>query len=300
MYENKLSNKIVFSVAPDGDEEIYVMDSDGENRTKLVESTEKGISNRTPEWSPDGSQIAFQSNKDGSREIYILTLLTKRVNKLTNSGSVCNHPAWSPDGKKLIFTSDRGNGLALYIINSDGTSEKLISPDGTKGKNIFNPCWTPDGRKIAYMVQGEGSNPDSLWNANSDGSHPIQIGPEGLSIFEFDYSYVNNQIVFDAKVSSESVLGDWDIFTMNVDGSNIKRLTNLEAMSSRPKWLSDGETIVFHSNRFGKKFTQPTPDATLEVWFDWWNQFEICTMNKDGKNVVRLTNNHFRDLHPDG
>ena len=71
-------------------------------------------------------------------------------------------------------------------------------------------------------------------------------------------------------------------------------------MSSRPKWLSDGETIVFHSNRFGKVIEQPNENSPIEEWFNWWNQFELCTMDSKGDDIKRITDNKFRNLHPDG
>jgi len=86
---------------------------------------------------------------------------------------------------------------------------------------------------------------------------------------------------------------------MQTDGSNIARLTDSVAMSSRPKFLPSGQ-IVFHTNRYGNRFEQPLADASLNDWFSWWNEFEICTMKSDGTELNRVTTNQLRDLHPDG
>ncbi len=291
---------IVFSSGATGDEDLYCMDIFGRNVRRLTYSTRVGETNRTPEWSPDGLQIAFQSNRDGPREIYILTTATGEVKRISRSGRDSNHPAWSPDGKEIIYVSDGGIDSFFTIVDTDSLIERLLIVQVFAGRSLLNPCWTPDGSKIAFVLKGRERELDSLWNVDLDGRNPVLVGPEGISVFEYDYSSDGDCIVFDAKVSNDSFLGEWDIFTMRADGSEIRRLTESKAMSSRPKWLSDSNTIVFHSNRFGDRFPQPGANAPLEEWFSWWNQFEICLISKSGGAVTRLTENQYRDLHPDG
>ena len=105
---------IVFSSANDNDEDIYTIDINGKNLSRLTQTSDKGVSNRTPEWSPSGKSIAFQSNCGGNPEIYILNLVSKEYRKLTDTpdGSA-HHPAWSPDGKTIAYVADTGKGFEL-------------------------------------------------------------------------------------------------------------------------------------------------------------------------------------------
>lgn len=293
---------IAFSSSSDGDEDIYLMNWDGQIIRRCTNSIRKGVTNRTPEWSPDASWIAFQSNQDDQRELYLLEVASDKVIRLTHTpnGGASMQPAWSPDGRRVAICSDRGVGTQLYIIDVDGRNEKQFSPEGHTGKQFWNPDWTPDGNRVSYIVRGYNGTNDQLWTSALDGSDSRRVSPIELPVFEYDFSPDGREIIFDVRLDQESLIGDWDIFKMNVDGTSIKRLTDLPAVSSRPKWLSDGNTIVFHTNRFGVNLKEPERESSLETWFEWWNQFEICVMDSNGSNVRRLTSNKLRDLHPDG
>lgn len=292
-----MTSQIAFSSASSGDEDIYVMERDGSALRRLTYSS-AGVSNRTPEWSPDKSRIAFQSSRDGENALYVIDVSTVEVRRLTKPGGNYRHPAWSPSGETILCINDMDASGALVFVDAADGAERRISPDGTGGRRLFNPCWVPATNRVAYVVQGAPDQSDALWTANLDGGDARRVGPSGLSIFEFDYSPDGALLVFDARISAASPLGDWDIFVMCSDGSEVRRLTELKAMSSRPKWTTGGE-IVFHSNRFGDCLEQPSADASLKEWFSWWNQFEICTMEPGGMKVRRLTSNLLRDLHPD-
>lgn len=291
---------IVFSSASDGDEDIYIMDAAGMNTKRLTWSTEAGITNRTPEWSPDGKKIVFQSNRDGSRQLYLINVEDEKVEPLTRETNDCNHPSWHPDGSKIIFTTQVDKRNRLQVVDVMTRKTRSITLQGMDGYMVHNPSFLPDGNRIACVIHTSKETPDALWTFDPEGRDPVKIGPDNLSVFEYDYSEVNHKIVFDAVVSDKPYLGDWDIFLMDEDGNSVKRLTTGSAMNSRPKWLSDGKTIVFHTNRFGRQKEQPSAQAHLSKWFAWWNGFEICRMNEEGQELKRLTNNNLRDLHPDG
>jgi Tol biopolymer transport system component len=97
--------RITFQSNRDGNDEIYVMNADGSNSTRL---TVDGHADQAPDWSPDG-RIAFQSNRDGNFQIWVMNGDGTGVMQLTRTdGCVRNlDPAWSPDGTKIAFDSDR-------------------------------------------------------------------------------------------------------------------------------------------------------------------------------------------------
>src|SRR5262249_7886288 len=73
----------------------------------LIRLTNNPAADEMPRWSPDGSKIAFQSNRDGKYEIYVMDVDGANVKRLTNNQANDTDPAWSPDGKKIAFQSDR-------------------------------------------------------------------------------------------------------------------------------------------------------------------------------------------------
>ena len=84
-----------------GDHDIFVMNGDGSDATPL---TANDASDFSPDWSPDGAQIAFESDRDGDRDIYVMDAHGENVICLTpNSPSVDLQPDWSPDGSRILF-----------------------------------------------------------------------------------------------------------------------------------------------------------------------------------------------------
>lgn len=127
---------------------VYTMNPDGTHRRRLVPGM-------TPQWSPDGRQIAYVNNG-----IYVMNADGTRKKRLTRSGGSCEgscdtNPRWSPDGKQIAFT-----GTDVYIVNaSDGRERRLTRTGG-----IASEWWAP-GRKIIftrtsggmYIVKADGT-----------------------------------------------------------------------------------------------------------------------------------------------
>ncbi len=157
---NSLHAKIVFHSNRDGNWEIYTMNSDGSNQTRL---TFNAVSDAYPVWSPDGRQIAFHSNRDGNDEICVMDADGRNQRNLTNHPASDSFPDWSPDGSRIIFYSGREvdgriRPNRLFVMGSEGTDVESLAHRGV-GKA---PKWSPDGTQIAfdciYIVNANGRN----------------------------------------------------------------------------------------------------------------------------------------------
>ena len=153
-----LWGKIVFHSERDGNVEIYTMDADGSNQTRL---TFNAVSDAYPVWSPDGQQITFQSDRDGNDEIYVMDTDGRNQRNLTNHPASDSFADWSPDGSRIIFYSGREvdgriRPNRLFVMGSDGTDVKPLKQE----RGALRPKWSPDGTKIAfggiYIVNAEG------------------------------------------------------------------------------------------------------------------------------------------------
>ena len=153
-----LYSKIVFHSTRDGSYEIYTMDSDGSNQTRL---TFNEVSDTYPVWSPDGQQISFHSDQDGNDEIYVMDADGTNQRQLTDHPARDVSPDWSPDGSRIIFYSEREvdgriRPNRLFVMDSDGTDVKPLKQE----RGALRPKWSPDGTKIAfggiYIVNAEG------------------------------------------------------------------------------------------------------------------------------------------------
>jgi Tol biopolymer transport system component len=90
-------------------------------------TADAGSQNVQPAWSPDGTQIAFSSNRSGTYQIYVLDLSTLAVTRVTNDSAHDYQPNWSRDGTKIAYVSGTGSSAHLYMINPDGTDPVRIS-----------------------------------------------------------------------------------------------------------------------------------------------------------------------------
>jgi Tol biopolymer transport system component len=125
---NPAATSSIWTVAPDGSERRRLTNADGVSDD--------------PAWSPDGTKIAFESNRDGDYEVYVMNADGSVVRDLTNHPALDASPAWSPDGKKIAFTSDRSAKIhrEIYVMNADGSH--VVRMTRTLSPNVsMQPDW---------------------------------------------------------------------------------------------------------------------------------------------------------------
>jgi Tol biopolymer transport system component len=146
------------------------MNADGTKQTRL---TVNSADDSHPVWSPDGTRIAFDSDRDRNSEIYVMNADGTKQTRLTNNGAPNFEPAWSPDSKKIAFSSGKMEGnIWIYKIDSDGTNETRL----TNNKQDVSPWWSPDGKKLAFYSLQEGERvPYDLYTMDADGSNQIDV-----------------------------------------------------------------------------------------------------------------------------
>ena len=175
-----LFGKIVFHSTRDGNYEIYKMDSDGSNQTRLTFNEESDV---YPVWSTDGRQIAFHSDRDGNDEIYVMDADGNHQRNLTRHPGYDAFPDWHPDGERIVFASDREGGKKhytnIFVMDIDGGNVQQIT-------DLFafssRPKWSPDGTRIAFDADfdktGQGK-PRQVYIINADGSDRWEVTDVG-------------------------------------------------------------------------------------------------------------------------
>lgn len=186
------------------------------------------------------------------------------------------YPAYSSDGKRIAFNSNRDGLPAIYVMNADGSDVRKISGDSL---DCFVPSWSADGTLVHFLAK-DSSGKDAIYEAGSGGGGLIR-----LSLSYGTFSPNGKKILMTRSLSADSPMASTEIFLANADGSNEARLTNNDRLDTDPAWSLDGRRIAFTC----------FPDGFVE---GKQNNPEICVMNADGSNTIRLSNHSAWDNAP--
>ena len=263
---------VTFFSARDGNNEIYVMDPDGEGPVRI---TDNPASDVDPAISTNGWDIVFTSNRTGNNDIYITDTGGGGVAvNLTNNTANEGWARWSPDGHHIVFHSNRSGNFELYAMNRDGSG--VIRLTNYAGIDQF-PEWSPNGKEVAfrrdtdiYVLDLATGETRRLTNAP-----PLNQMPS--------WSPNGKQLAF---MSSRA--GYPSVFVMNADGSDQRNLTPKDAgdadsdwISRAPAWSTNGRQIYFMTSR---------PSTGLDT--------EVFVMNLNGTGATRLTHSIGMDGSP--
>src|SRR5215472_2536087 len=131
-----------------GTNNIWRVNADGTGLTPLTTAT--GAPSGNPQWSPDGSQVVFESFRNidgsdawGSRNIWRVNADGTGLKPLTTTTAEGAH--WSPDGSKIVFQSTANGTTNIWRLNADGTGLRPLTTATTAGASSSSPHWSPDG-----------------------------------------------------------------------------------------------------------------------------------------------------------
>ncbi len=194
-----------------------------------------------PAVSPDGSRIAFLSNRGGFQDLFVISADGTGENRLTNTPEEETAPAWTADGKQILFSVFADDTSRLYAIDQDGKNRREVA--SVPGRA---PTLSPDGKRLLYMA--------GTWTATrlmvsaADGSNAKQI-TDGTSIaWNNHWSPDGKRIAFTGRKDSTDRLA---VFVMNADGSGqrqVTRLTPEEGRAQWPVWSPDGRRLAIQVN----------------------------------------------------
>jgi hypothetical protein len=241
------NGRIAFAtIRDDNSEEIYVMNADGSNQTRLTNNT---VSDGDPAWSPDGTRIAFTSTRGGNSEIYVMWYDGFDQMRLTTNGG--EDPAWSPDGARIAFASARD--AEIYAMNADGSDQTRLT---TNTASDEDPAWSPDGARIAFVTNRDG-NYDEIYVMNADGFDQTRLTTNTTRDNNPAWSPDGTRIAFATNRD-----GNFDeIYVMNADGSDQTRLTTDTAYDVQPDW----QALPMDASTVAADVTVPSSAACLEL-----------------------------------
>jgi len=250
------TSKVIFVSDRDGNEEIYMMDYDGKNQTRLTFNHDLDY---MPAWSADGRKIAYTAYKDSRAALYILDIYNQERIKVFDKGTPFG-ASFSPDGKKMAFCSqEEGGNSEIYVCTSDGKNIRQL----TYNKAIDTaPTWSPTSRQIAFTSDRSGT--PQIYIMDAEGSNVTRISFGGTYHDAPSWSPAGDMIAYVSRVNQI-----FDIYVLNLRTKQIVKLTESNARNESPCWSPDGRHIIFSSNLTGS--------------------IQLYTIDYDGRNLRRLT-----------
>ena len=253
--------KLVFASNRDGNWEIYVMEEETGNLTRL---TKDPRDDSFPVWSPDGRKILFHSDRNGNFDIFVMNADGSGLQQLTNDSRADTFASWSPNGKQIVFQSKREGPKQIYIMNADGSGQRRLTH--SKVDDQF-PAWSPDGEWILYS--SEIDKVLQLFLIGVDGSQATQLtsGHESYSFPAWSPDGSHIAAAYSTEDKEEIILG-----RINLRVGAFAVVTGLTAepgKDTQPRWSPDGKYIYFSTNRNGN--------------------FDIYRMDADGSHVIWLS-----------
>lgn len=291
----------------------------------------KGEDLRTPSWSPDGKRVVYSRytfnhptepaklwSRNPKYDLYNTVWLpnydrsgahlavTKKVSDDSSSLFIVDDgqparavltrkdiilaPSWSPDGKRIAlgvgefpgFSSPLGPAKTpaqVAIVNADGSSFRFVTSG--PNSNAF-PSFAPDGEHIVYRTEGPGGQGLRILNLEDQSSKALTDAWDNFPI----WSPRGDLIAFMRLVD-----GNFEIFTIHPDGTELKQLTHTVGNEAHMAWSPDGERMLFSSSRMGFKdealyTNNPQPYG------------EIFVMRYDGTDVEQLTDDQWEEGAP--
>ena len=245
-----LEGRIVYTSFRDNDYEIYVVNVDGTGEVRLTDAIG---SDTNPSWSNDGSTIAFQTERNGSEEIYLVGDDGSNLRKVADGA----YPSFSPDGSQIVYEYNED----IWVINVDGTNPVQLT---TNGGFDGEPSFSPDGTQILYVSDRDDGDWE-IYVMDIDGTNQQRLTFHEGYDQEPEFSPDGYEITFSRVVDGIDV----DVYVMEPDGSNIRQLTE-DADSYSSSWSPNGAGVVYTSSTNGKD--------------------EIFIMDSYGGNVIQVTN----------
>lgn len=234
---------ITFESSRDGNNEIYLMASDGKQQRRL---TYHEATDSSPAFSPDGKHIVFQANRvqeyvgDRRQDLFLIDTAGKRPpQRLTEDLADDAFASFSPDGQWIIFCSSRGGNVDLYRMHRDGSNLEQLTDN--EAHDLW-PSYSPDGKHIVFFSKRD--NNDDLYLIPADGGEERRLTTHESNDFVPSFYPGSDKLIF---VSLRD--GHNRLYTVGLDGSEPVALEPPPAgRATEPRISPDGSFLIFVSN----------------------------------------------------
>jgi TolB protein len=258
----------------DCNQNIFVMNPDGSDQTRL---TDDQADDYEPDWSPDGTKIAFASAREGSVHVFVMNADGTDQVQLTPSPGGYLSPRWSTDGTRIALSQSG----TLMVMNADGSDLRTIFEPQPEDQS--EPCrgpgfpggWSPDSKRVTYYSASVSRQLAEICIVDVDTGEIEVVVQEPPAVHAEPVWSADGRYLAYRSIRGENS----DIYTFDLETREERRLTDVPEVDAEPEFSPDGEWIAFVSYR-----AYPNSDVYI--------------MRKDGSDVRRLTDDPAKDTYP--
>jgi Tol biopolymer transport system component len=280
---------IAYQWVPEHGKGLYLMRPDGSDAHEIA--TELPGDAFHPDWSPDGSRIAFDAETGGGNEIWVVNadgtkaaaIVRRSIDCTISCGGVAL-PAWSPDGSKIAFVRFQlgasGPEAAVIEVQDIASGDRRVLYTAPSKTALNYPRWSSDGRSIVFEMT---RYPDTQLNPGTatgsaiavidvtgEGAKPLVLTDWSMYATYPDWRPGSDQIVFSTYDLNEFSATDEpsNLYTIKSDGSGQTALTSFgraEQRATQPTWTPDGSRIIFTLVGQQAGFGNPNNAAFIEA-----------------------------------
>lgn len=240
------NGRIAFSLSTNDGLELHTVSENGSGQDVIP--TPPGMP-WLHAWSPDGTRIAVSifPNGEGDRAIWVMNADGSDPAHVAAAENV-SVPSWSPDGTTIAYSAKVGGRTEIHLVSADGSNDRIVHAEDAEGTfAVFSAKFSPDGTEILFdrgtdsgfdifVMKVDGTDVRRLTTTGTD--YDPHWAPDGAQI-----AFTRQEIVeVDSQARATS-----DIFIMNADGTDVRRLTEGGDRSTYlyPEWSPDGTKIAY-------------------------------------------------------
>jgi len=245
--------KLAFDLSPDGRTivfdllgQLWLLPATGGEATPLTDAVRDKSEDLSPVFSPDGQQIAFESDHPRGRGLWLVSRKDGKLRRLTEQEFLDDRdrsPAWSPTDSHIAFV--RGFPSEIHILDLETDKVQLLHIEDLPDPAVSDPAWSPDGTRLCFVNASRfKASGGRIWEVGINGGPAVPLTAETVKGLAPVYSPDAKHIAFFSQDSQ----GQMQLWVQDLDGSAKMLTDHSDTTALRVRWSPDGSALYYSAD----------------------------------------------------